>query len=101
MYHGIDALQAFCQCGFVGEIAASEPHPARKVGTLLPDGQVVKHDDVVGAVCRQMLYEICTYEAGSARYKYTHAGTSRMEHLSGVLRSNPITTSRHKVSLNG
>ena len=48
MYYGIDALQTFCQCGFVGEIAASEPYPARKDGTLLPGGEVVKHDDVVG-----------------------------------------------------
>ena len=80
MYYGIDALQTFCHRGFVGEIAASEPYPARKDGTLLPGGEVVKHDDVVGAVCRQMLYEISTYEAGSARYKYAHASTPRMKH---------------------
>src|ERR1700745_4258915 len=100
MYYGIDALQTFCQCSFVGEIAASEPYPARKDGTLLPGGEVVKHDDVVGAVCRQMLYEISTYEAGSACYKYTHASTSRMEHLSGACAAVVVTTSRYKESLN-
>jgi hypothetical protein len=78
MYYGIDALQTFRHSGFFGEIAASEPYSVRKDGALLPGGQVVKHDDVVGAVCRQMLHEISAYEAGSARYKYAHAGTSRM-----------------------
>src|ERR1700731_2681007 len=87
MYYGIDALQTFCHSGFVGEIAANEPYPTRKDGARLPGGEVVKHDDIVGAVCRQMLYEISTYEAGSARYKYAHTGTSRMRFI-GVLRSN-------------
>src|ERR1700720_2205437 len=98
MYYGIDALQTFRHSGFVGEIAASEPYPARKDGALLPGGQVVKHDDLVGAVCRQMPYEISAYEAGSARYKYAHASTSRMS--IGVLRNKVITTSRYKGSLN-
>jgi len=80
MYYGIDALQTFSHSGFVGEIAANEPYPARKDGTLLPGGEVIKHDDVAGAVGRQMLYEIGTYEAGSAGYKYAHANTSRMKH---------------------
>src|ERR1700736_4103847 len=84
MYYGIDALQTLRHSGFVGELAANEPYPARKDRTLLPDGEVVEHDDVVGAVCRQMLYEISTYEAGSARHKYAHASTSRMKHLSGT-----------------
>src|SRR6202011_1562154 len=84
MRYGIDALQTFRHNGLVGEIAANEPHPARKDRTLLPDGEVVEHDDVVGAVGRQVLYEIGTYEAGSARYKYAHASTSRTKHLSGT-----------------
>src|SRR5258706_5781180 len=101
MYYGIDALQTLRHSGFVGEIAASEPYPARKDGALLPGGEVVEHDDVVGAVCRQMLYEIRTYEAGSTRHKYAHASTSRMKHLSGSCVAIVITTSRCKESLNG
>src|ERR1700731_173567 len=101
MYDGIDALQAFRHRGSVGEIAASEPYSARKAATLLPDREVVKYDDLVGAVGRQMLYEINTYEAGAARYKYAHAGTSRMKHFSGSCVAIVITTSRYKESLNG
>src|ERR1700682_5562870 len=101
MYDGIDALQTFRHRGSVGEIAASEPYPARKAGRLLPDGEVVEHDDLVGAAGRQMPYEISTYEAGSARYKYAHASTCRMKHLSGSCVAIIITTSRYKESLNG
>src|SRR3984893_18776785 len=101
MYYGINALQTCRHSGFVGEIAASEPYPARKDRTPLPGGDVVKHDDIAVAVCRQMLYEISTYEAGSARYKYAHASTSRNEHLSRSCVAIVITTSSYKESLSG
>jgi hypothetical protein len=49
---------------FAGDTRREETSSKRLTG-----GEVVKHDDVVGAVCRQMLYEINTYEAGSPCYK--------------------------------
>src|SRR5580692_2517769 len=101
MYHGVGALQTSRHGGLVGEIAASEPHPARQDGTLLPGGEVVEHGDVVGAVCRQMLYEIGADEAGSARYEYAHASTSLVKYLSGPCAAIAVTTSRCKESLNG